>query len=210
MWQTEEDRRGQKRTDRHSCLEKALLALKSTNFCGPAIRTLSWFWAMVWSKWTKIWVDICDTLGKYRPIMVIWAITLLVFKKKSTGDHPRLVNNFSQKRLEGFLSFFAWMFRTIIARNAHGGFSEKIPVFWIIAKMCYFRGFSSFFSETALSILLKLGQNVLCMITDHLQKTACQNLFHSRDLAYWKPSKRQKMLFYLQDSSDSWSEGSKE
>ena len=98
---------------------------KSTNFCGPAIRTLGWFWAMVWSKWTKIWVDICDTLGKYRPIMVIWAITLLVFKKKSTGDHPRLVNNFSQKRLEGFLSFFAWMFRTIIARNAHGGFSEK-------------------------------------------------------------------------------------
>ena len=64
-----------------------------------------------------------------------------------------------------------------MARNAHGGFSEKIPVFRKIAKTCYFRGFFGFFSETALRILLKLGQNVLCMITDHLQKTAYQNLF---------------------------------
>ena len=69
-----------------------------------------------------------------------------------------------------------------MARNIHGGFS-------------------GFFSETALRILLKLGQNVLCMITDHLQKTAYQNIFRSRDAFLGD---------YWQDSSDDWSKGSQE
>ena len=69
------------------------------------------------------------------------------------------------------------MFYIMRGRNVHGGLSEKIPVFQKIAKTCYFHLFFGFFTKTALRILLKLGQNVLCVITDHLHKTACQNLF---------------------------------
>ena len=37
--------------------------------------------------------------------------------------------------------------------------------------------FFDFFSKTALTIWLKLGQNVEGIISDHFQKTACRNLF---------------------------------
>ena len=57
------------------------------------------------------------------------------------------------------------------------GFSEKIPVSRKIPETWYFRGFFGFFLETTLTILIKLGQNVVLMVPDHLQKTAHQNLF---------------------------------
>ena len=43
--------------------------------------------------------------------------------------------------------------------------------------MWIFRGFFDIFSETTLTILGKLGQNVVLVVPDHLQKTAHQNIF---------------------------------
>ena len=51
-----------------------------------------------------------------------------------------VVTDISQKRLQGFSSYSAWKFTTMRARNVHGRFSGKNPVFPKWALMWYFRG----------------------------------------------------------------------
>ena len=51
-----------------------------------------------------------------------------------------LVTDISQKPLQGFSSYFATKFTTMRARNVHGRFSGKNPVFPKWALMWYFRG----------------------------------------------------------------------
>ena len=62
--------------------------------------------------------------------------------------------------------------------NRHrAGFFEKIPVRRKMAKNRSKKGFFELFSKTALTISMKLAQNVNWNISEHLAKTACQNLF---------------------------------
>ena len=53
------------------------------------------------------------------------------------------------------------------------GFSEKISVFRKIPENTEKMRFFDFFSKTALTILMKLGQNVELINSEHLAKTAC-------------------------------------
>ena len=69
------------------------------------------------------------------------------------------------------------MFSTIRARNAHGGFSEKILDHSKITKMCYFSRFFGIISKTLLTIFPVFAVNVALNSIFQPAKTVSQNKF---------------------------------
>ena len=69
------------------------------------------------------------------------------------------------------------MFSTIRARNAHGGFSEKILDHSKITKMCYFSRFFEIISKTLLTIFPVFAVNVALNSIFQPAKTVCQKKF---------------------------------
>ena len=66
------------------------------------------------------------------------------------------------------------MFDTIRAKNAHGGFSEKMPDHSKITKMYHFQRFFEIISETLLTILTIFAGNVALSSVFQPAKTVCQ------------------------------------
>ena len=74
------------------------------------------------------------------------------------------------------------MFSTIRARNAHGGFSEKILDHSKITKMCYFSRFFGIISKTLLTIFPVFAVNVALNSIFQPAKTVCQKKIRSQDI----------------------------
>ena len=100
------------------------------------------------------------------------------------------------------------MFSTIRARNAHGGFSEKILDHSKITKMCYFSRFFGIISKTLLTIFPVFAVNVALNSIFQPAKTVCQKkISFSRYLrfGFWTFWMIQKKFWKFFEKVSKWS-----